>query len=363
MTSSRPYTNSYDSKIKLSVPTKKNASDTENYTVTYDYAGATGGNSTKTSSSAKTTVTKYTFNSWSGQGATAAPITKGTENGTTYYYYTFPKTEAATSNYIATYSQTQTSTYSSVTLPNPTKTGYTFGGWYTESGTKAGAGGASYTPQKSLTLHASWTAKSYKVTLDSNGGNKYDGTTFNVTYNGKYSPLSYFISSAPSKTGYTFGGWYTAKSGGTKITASSTVKTAKDHTLFAHWNACSHPTQQCVKTKGGSQHKYVCTVCGQILKYENHSGGSACKNTKVEILKNTAPNASTVYIKYDTAKKLYSYNSKCTKCGGEYTYVTVNGKYKVGDKPDMKSDYGGEASCSYRTCTKCSGRYTPSWYN
>ena len=237
VTSSKSYTRNYDSKIKLSVPTKKNASDTENYTVTYDYAGATGGNSTKTSSSAKTTVTKYTFNSWSGQGATAAPITKDTENGTTYYYYTFPKTEAATSNYIATYSQTQTSTYSSVTLPKPTKTGYTFAGWYTESGTKAGAGGASYTPKRSLTLHASWTANEYKVTLDSNGGEDYlyEGTTFDVTYDGKYGNLSYFISSHPTKTGYVFTGWYTAASGGTNITASSTVSTAKNHTLYAHW--------------------------------------------------------------------------------------------------------------------------------
>ena len=359
VTSSKSYTRNYDSKIKLSVPTKKNASDTENYTVTYDYAGATGGNSTKTSSSAKTTVTKYTFNSWSGQGATAAPITKDTENGTTYYYYTFPKTEAATSNYIATYSQTQTSTYSSVTLPKPTKTGYTFGGWYTESGTKAGAGGASYTPKGSLTLHASWTANEYKVTLDSNGGDRYDGTTFNITYGGKYSPLNAFTSS--SRTGYVFDGWYTAKSGGTKITSSSTVKTAKDHTLFAHWNACAHPTKKYVNTNG-SKHKYVCTVCGQILKYENHSGGTACGNSKLEILKNGNPNASTVYIAYDINKKLYSYNSKCTKCGGGYTFTSVNATYKVGDKASMGSDYGGDASCSYRTCTKCNGKYTPNWY-
>ncbi len=362
--SSKSYTRNYDSKIKLSVPTKKNASDTENYTVTYDYAGATGGNSTKTSSSAKTIVTKYTFNSWSGQGATAAPITKDTENGTTYYYYTFPKTEAATSNYIATYSQTQTSTYSSVTLPKPTKTGYKFGGWYTAAsgGTNVGSGGGAYTPKGNLTLHAHWTANEYKVTLNSNGGNKYDGTTFNVTYNGKYSPLSNFISSAPSKTGYTFGGWYTAASGGTNITASSTVKTAKDHTLFAHWNGCSHPTKKYVNTTAGAQHKCVCTVCGQILQYENHSGGTACGNSTLEILKNDDPNAGTVYTNYDINKKLYSYNSKCTKCGGGYTFTSVNGTYKVGNKVTMKSDYGGEATCSYRTCTKCSGKYTPSWY-
>ena len=343
VTSSRPYTNSYDSKIKLSVPTKKNASDTENYTVTYDYAGATGGNSTKTSSSAKTTVTKYTFNSWSGQGATAAPITKDTENGTTYYYYTFPKTEAATSNYIATYSQTQTSTYSSVTLPTPTKTGYTFGGWYTESGTKAGAGGASYTPKGSLTLHASWTINkstltinpaggsvkvwspsstsspvtitsntsykqnynttllcsatkgnttsptNYTVTYNYNGGSgsttsatakktvttsytfdswtkssTFYGTTSNIgnnqtlytfpsnnnvtsTLTAKYTSTSSTVNgivtlpSTNTRSGYTFQGWYTAASGGTRVGGAGSSYTVKSNTtLYAHWSNNSH---------------------------------------------------------------------------------------------------------------------------
>mgnify|MGYP000789111172 FL=1 len=338
VTSSRPYTNSYDSKIKLSVPTKKNASDTENYTVTYDYAGATGGNSTKTSSSAKTTVTKYTFNSWSGQGATAASITKGTENGTTYYYYTFPKTEAATSNYIATYYQTQTSTYSSVTLPKPTKTGYNFSGWMNQSGVKVGNGGDSYTPKGSLTLHASWTIHKSTLTINPAGGsvkvwspssasspvtiktstsytqnyntklkceatkgNTTSSTDYKVTFNygigsgsvksstatktitysytfdswtksatfyGSISGNEYTFSSsnnvtstltakynststtvngsvylpAPnSKSGYTFQGWYTAASGGTRVGGAGSSYTVKSNTtLYAHWSNNSH---------------------------------------------------------------------------------------------------------------------------
>ena len=366
VTSSKSYTKNYDSKIKLSVPTKKNASDTENYTVTYDYAGATGGNSTKTSSSAKTTVTKYTFNSWSGQGATAAPITKDTENGTTYYYYTFPKTEAATSNYIATYSQTQTSTYSSVTLPTPTKTGYTFGGWYTESGTKAGAGGASYTPKGSLTLHASWTINkstltinpaggsvkvwspsstsspvtitsntsykqnynttllcsatkgnttsptNYTVTYNYNGGSgsttsatakktvttsytfdswtkssTFYGTTSNIgnnqtlytfpsnnnvtsTLTAKYTSTSSTVNgivtlpSTNTRSGYTFQGWYTAASGGTRVGGAGSSYTVKSNTtLYAHWSNNSHTHSSggdellTAIPKGGNYKNYV----------------------------------------------------------------------------------------------------------
>ena len=83
----------------------------------------------------------------------------------------------------------------------------------------------------SIKLYAHWTANEYKVTLDSNGGN-YNGVEFNVTYGARYNPLNNFI---PTKTGYVFDGWYTAASGGTNITASSTVSTASNHTLYAHW--------------------------------------------------------------------------------------------------------------------------------
>jgi uncharacterized repeat protein (TIGR02543 family) len=47
----------------------------------------------------------------------------------------------------------------SVTLPTPTRSGYTFNGWYTAStgGTSIGAAGDSYTPTASITIYAQWT--------------------------------------------------------------------------------------------------------------------------------------------------------------------------------------------------------------
>jgi len=54
----------------------------------------------------------------------------------------------------------------------PTRTGYTFGGWNTNSsgtGTNYSAGG-SYTANASVTLYAKWTANTYTVTYDGNGG-------------------------------------------------------------------------------------------------------------------------------------------------------------------------------------------------
>ena len=50
---------------------------------------------------------------------------------------------------------------SAITLPSITRAGYTFNGWYTAAsdGSKAGDGGASYTPTANVTLYAQWTAE------------------------------------------------------------------------------------------------------------------------------------------------------------------------------------------------------------
>jgi len=53
-----------------------------------------------------------------------------------------------------------------------------------------------------------------------------------VTYNSTYGNLP-----TPTRHGYDFAGWYTSESGGTKITSTSTVTTANNHTLYAHWTA------------------------------------------------------------------------------------------------------------------------------
>ena len=49
---------------------------------------------------------------------------------------------------------------------------------------------------------------------------------------------NYFdLPSNPSRTGYTFNGWWTAKSGGYQRTSSSVLTSTAGDTLYAHWNA------------------------------------------------------------------------------------------------------------------------------
>ncbi len=112
------------------------------------------------------------------------------------------------------------------TLPTPTRTGYTFDGWYLE-GKKVTKDSIVYLPIDH-TLTAQWKANTYKVTLNANGGTCAT-TTMTVTCDGTYGKLP-----IPTRTGYTFGGWYVSEA---QILDSTKVTTAKAHTLTAKWYA------------------------------------------------------------------------------------------------------------------------------
>ena len=130
----------------------------------------------------------------------------------------------------------------------PDRTGYTFLGWSTSST----ATSASYTPGVNYTfsgdidLYAVWRANVYTVTLNKNNGSGGTSTVY-LRYNtGWYSNsgATTSISSVtrPSRTGYTFQGYYTETSGGTQVINSSgsfvsgrLTYTAEDDTLYARW--------------------------------------------------------------------------------------------------------------------------------
>ena len=133
------------------------------YTVTYN---ANEG----TVSPASATAT-YKFNGW-GTSATAT---------TAAYADKANVKNLATSGTFNLYALW---TSTSVTLPTPTRTGYTFLGWYTAAsgGTKIGNAGASYTPTAAITLYAQWDEEYippviYEVTFNGNNGETVGGNT------------------------------------------------------------------------------------------------------------------------------------------------------------------------------------------
>ena len=121
--------------------------------------------------------------------------------------------------------------YSYGTLPTPTRAGYRFAGWYTASNggnrvTETTRMGAS-----SVTVYAHWATNSHTVTFNANGG-KCSTRSRHVVYDSKYGKLP-----SAERSKYRFLGWYTAKSGGTRVTDSTVVKVTADQTLYAHWKA------------------------------------------------------------------------------------------------------------------------------
>ena len=130
----------------------------------------------------------------------------------------------------------QTKTYDvSLTLSSaiPTRAGYSFLGWSTNSSATSaqyGAGGV-YTVNAGATLYAVWKANQYNISYDANGGagapspqTKTHGTTLTLS------------STEPTKTGYSFLGWSTSAtatsatySAGGSYTANSSA------TLYAVW--------------------------------------------------------------------------------------------------------------------------------
>lgn len=83
-------------------------------------------------------------------------------------------------------------------------------------------------PGHTVTLYAQWTANSYDVEFDVNGGDKLSDTEkVTVIYDSAYGKLP-----VPERKGYTFTGW---KLGEEIISESSRVQTAENHKLVASW--------------------------------------------------------------------------------------------------------------------------------
>ena len=105
------------------------------------------------------------------------------------------------------------------TLPKPTKTGYTFKGWYTK---KSGGSkiSAKTKVKKNVTYYARWTAKKYKVTLKKSGKGSVSG-------GGKKAYKSKVTLKAKPAKGYVFDGWYKTVINGEGIAESVLVSSKK----------------------------------------------------------------------------------------------------------------------------------------
>ncbi|MDR0875609.1 MAG: InlB B-repeat-containing protein [Clostridiales Family XIII bacterium] len=196
----------------------------------------------------KTKKTGHTLKGWytAASGGTKISAATAATGNVIYYAQWTANTYKVTHNVnggkaVSAKTKTKTVNFGSAygALATTSRTGYTFKGWYT-----AKTGGSKITNTTMVqtasdhTLHAQWTAKTYTATLNANGGKvapagggaKAKTTKLKVTYAAKFGKLP-----TPTKAGYMFDGWYTSKSGGTKITKTTVVKITKNTTYYAHW--------------------------------------------------------------------------------------------------------------------------------
>ncbi len=115
------------------------------------------------------------------------------------------------------------------TLPTPTnRTKYRFTRWTLDG--KTIDENSIVTATSDHTLYAQWAPTTLTITFNANGGS-VSTSSKSVTYGAAYGTLP-----TPTRTGFTFDGWYTAANGGLQITNSTIVNLGANQTLYAHWS-------------------------------------------------------------------------------------------------------------------------------
>jgi len=117
-------------------------------------------------------------------------------------------------------------------LPTPTRTGHTFQGWYTalNGGTRVQQG-SRLASDATHTIYAHWSGGSssgYHLYFDPLDGT-CSTTSKSITPGTAYGTLP-----TPTRSGYSFQGWFTDSVGGTAV-SSSTVAGEGDTVVYAHW--------------------------------------------------------------------------------------------------------------------------------
>ncbi len=230
------------------------------YTVTLNNqsattAGTTSVTATYGSAMPSITVPKktgYTFGGYytgtSGSGTqyytasgTSARNWDKTSATTLYAKWTANKYTVTLNNQSATTAGTTsvTATYDSAmpSITVPKKTGYTFGGYYTEtsgSGTQyytaSGASARNWDKTSATTLYAKWTPISYTVKYNGNGATS--GSTANSIHS--YGTAQALTANGFLRTGYTFLGWSTSSSA-----TSATYSNQQSVTNFTSTNGAT----------------------------------------------------------------------------------------------------------------------------
>jgi uncharacterized repeat protein (TIGR02543 family) len=260
--------------------------------ITYDGQGATtaasGGSTTYTTATAVATIpttaplrTGYNFGGWFTAATGGTQVTDGSYTPSSPYgaVTIYAHWSAITTNAISYDGQgattaasggstTYTTATAVATIPTtaPLRSGYNFGGWFS-----AGTGGTqvtdgSYTPSTpygAVTIYAQWIAiTTNAITFDGQGATTAasGGSTTYTTA----TAVATIPTTAPLRSGYNFGGWFSASTGGTQITNASYAPSSPYGaiTIYAQWiaittNAITFDGQSATTAASGGSTTYT----------------------------------------------------------------------------------------------------------
>ena len=203
----------------------------------------------------------------------------------------------------------------------------------------AGTFGKSYRNQATATCTV--TPASYLVTFDPNGGRVSKESTA-VTINKPYGTLP-----TPNRTGYSFDGWYTKETGGTKVTETTTVGKDPPTTLYAHWTANQYLVYfdanrgEFITANGSVKTKQSTVTYGSkyySMPTPTRTGGYDFAGWYTEPTGGTKITSDTTVT---TAKTHILY--------AHWSLKPATAPFSVVLTMDKKSDYGAEFSCRVST--------------
>ena len=315
------------------------------YSISYDMDGGTNASLNPTRYTVEDTFTLatptragYDFRGWRYDGKNESTITiaKGTTGDLSFaaiwsltdYVVTLDPNGGSVSytSFLAQYTQ-------QYSLPTPTRTGYTFAGWY--NGSTLYSGGT-WNTFSNVTLTASWTPIQYTITYDDV---EFYTDFITVTYDYNYEGVSdttvtltngqtLTYPTAPTRSGYAFAGWYTDSSCTTPYNFSGTI--TEDITLYAKWFSM---------TSSYYSREYV--------DIANYTSSSSKKSF-------TANSSSSVNYYYFTCYKSGSYNINVVFSSGDY-YVTVNNATQGTTILTRTNMYSGNSSTRTESFTANAG--------